>query len=132
MARSMVSRGTELSLRLLVHRAQGRVHLGVAAPFAGRHLDLADQLAEELAPLGVGGALLVLDGRPLGMAGSCFGHLSSVERFQEHLVQAQVVGQLGVERRHHDRAVATEHGLAVHLGQDLDAGARATPRPAPG
>ncbi len=31
--------------------------------------DFADQLGEELAPLGVGGALFSLDGRPLGMPG---------------------------------------------------------------
>ena len=33
---------------LLVHGAQRRVHVGVAAALARRHLDLADQLGEEL------------------------------------------------------------------------------------
>ncbi len=52
---------------LLVHRAQRRVRVGVAAALAGRHLDLADQLGEELAPGLVRRALLVLDRRPLGV-----------------------------------------------------------------
>ena len=34
-------------------------------------------------------------------------------------MQAQVVGQLGVERRDHDRTLTAQHRPAVHLGQDL-------------
>ena len=54
---------------LLVHRAQRRVRVEVAAALAGRHLDLADQLGEELAARLVLRTLLVLDRRPLGMTG---------------------------------------------------------------
>ena len=54
--------------RLLKHGAQRRVHLGVWPTLAGSHLDLADELGEDLRPLGVGRALFVLDGRPFGMA----------------------------------------------------------------
>ena len=53
---------------LLEHGPQRRVDVRVAAALPGRHLHLLDQLGEELAALGVGGTLLVLDGRPLGMA----------------------------------------------------------------
>src|SRR5579859_3296872 len=39
---------------------------------------------------------------------------------EEQLVNARVVGQLGMERRDEDAAVAREHGMTVHLGEDLD------------
>ena len=49
-------------------RAQARVHARVAAAAAGRDRQFLDQARENLAALGVGRALLVLDRVPLGMA----------------------------------------------------------------
>src|SRR6266571_165548 len=43
---------------------------------------------------------------------------------QKELVDPRVVGQLGVERRHKDPAVAREHRMPVDLGEDLDVRAR--------
>src|SRR5438067_8222129 len=43
---------------------------------------------------------------------------------EEQLVDARVVGQLGMECRHEDAPLAREHGMAVELGEDLDVGAR--------
>ena len=64
---------------LLEHGAQGGIGVGIAAALTGRHLDLLDELGEELPPLGVSSTLLVLDGRPLGMTGHiCFPSRSSV------------------------------------------------------
>src|SRR5439155_7993058 len=54
---------------LVEHRPQGRVHVRVATALAGRDLDLADQLGEQLAAGLVLRTLLVLDRRPLGMTG---------------------------------------------------------------
>ena len=83
--------------RLLHHRAQRRVALDVAAALARRDLDLAGEPGEDLAPRRVGRALRVLDRMPLGMpahaATSC----------EEPLVQSQIAGQLGMERRRPDR-----------------------------
>src|SRR4029450_7185716 len=59
--------GDRVVLGLLDGVGQGRVALGAAPAPAGRDLDRPDQLGEQLAPPGVLGALLVLDGRPLGM-----------------------------------------------------------------
>ena len=42
---------------------------GIAAAVAGRDRQFLDDAREDLAALGVGGALLVLDRVPLGMAG---------------------------------------------------------------
>src|SRR5207302_7720024 len=55
--------------RLLVHGTQRGVGVEVAAALARRHLQLADELGEELAPRLVGGTLLVLDRGPLRMTG---------------------------------------------------------------
>ena len=82
--------------RLADHRAQRRVRLGIAAALARRDFDLADQHREQLAALGVGRALLVLDRMPLGMTGHQR-HLAD-----EELVQAQVARELGMERREAD------------------------------
>jgi hypothetical protein len=49
-------------------RAQGDVGAGIAAADARRDRQFLGQLAEDLAALGVGGALLMLDGRPLAMS----------------------------------------------------------------
>src|SRR5579859_7616656 len=46
---------------------------------------------------------------------------SLLHEFQEELVHAGVVGQLGVERRDEDAAVTQQHRLAVQLGQHFDA-----------
>ena len=54
-------------LRLLHGGAQRRVDFDVTTTAASRHLDLTCQLVEQLAALGVGGALLVFDGCPFGM-----------------------------------------------------------------
>src|SRR4051794_36572307 len=43
---------------------------------------------------------------------------------QEELVDPCVVGQLRMERREEDAAVAREHGMPVDLGEDLDLRAR--------
>src|SRR5207302_8319095 len=55
--------------RLLIHGTQRGVGVEVAAALARRHLELADELGEELAPRLVSGALLVLDRGPLRMTG---------------------------------------------------------------
>src|SRR5258708_10106286 len=39
---------------------------------------------------------------------------------EEQLVNARVVGQLRMERCDEDAAVARQHGMPVHLGEDLD------------
>src|SRR5438874_13749396 len=41
---------------------------------------------------------------------------------EEQLVQPRVVGQLGMERRHEEAALAREHRTAVDLGEHLDLG----------
>src|SRR5262245_8999642 len=41
-------------------------------------------------------------------------------QLEKPLVNSRVVGQLGVERRHEDPAVAEQHRLAVELREDLD------------
>ena len=56
-------------LRVGDDRPQPRVHVGVAAAGAGGDRQFFDEAREDLAALGVGGPLLVLDGMPLGMAG---------------------------------------------------------------
>ena len=68
-ARLMFSRRHVARLRIGDDRAEPRVHVGVAAAGAGRHGQFLDEAREDLAALGVGGALLVLDRVPLGMAG---------------------------------------------------------------
>ncbi|TPW09271.1 MAG: Uncharacterized protein FD127_4187 [Acidimicrobiaceae bacterium] len=56
-------------LRLQHHRAQRRVGARIATAVAGRHFELTSDLGEDLGPRLVGGALLVLDRCPFGMAG---------------------------------------------------------------
>ena len=53
--------------RLLDREAQPVVGVGVAATLPGRHADLAGDLGEQGAALGVGDALRALDRGPLGM-----------------------------------------------------------------
>src|SRR5208283_527893 len=53
-------------------RPQPRVAVGIAPAALGRNRNFLDQAREDLAPLGVGRALLMLDGRPLRMAGHVF------------------------------------------------------------
>jgi hypothetical protein len=48
----------------LEHGSQGRVGINVSAAGSGSDLNLFDQLGKQLAPLGVSGALLVLDRCP--------------------------------------------------------------------
>src|SRR4029453_9695574 len=55
-------------LGLLDGVVEGGVASGVAAAAAGGYLDVLDELGEELAPPGVDYSLLVLRGRPLGVA----------------------------------------------------------------
>src|SRR4029078_3698022 len=55
--------------RLLHHRAERGVGIGVTAAAAGGDFDLADEDREELAALRVGGTLLVLDRVPLRVPG---------------------------------------------------------------
>src|SRR5438552_16659220 len=43
---------------------------------------------------------------------------------QEPLVDSRVVGQLGMERRHEQPALAREYGVTVDLGEHLDVRAR--------
>src|SRR5215210_50298 len=47
-------------------------------------------------------------------------HLLIADEVEEQLVHAQVVGQLRVERRDQEPAVAEQHRLAVVLRQHLD------------
>jgi len=49
-------------------RAEARITVGIAAAAAGGDRQLLDEPREDLAALGIGGTLLVLDGVPLGMA----------------------------------------------------------------
>ena len=46
--------------------------------------------------------------------------LASSTIVEEQLVDAQVVGQLGMERREQQATVAHEHRLAVELAEHLD------------
>ena len=55
-----------------------------------------------------------------------------LDHLQEQLVHAQVVRQLGMERREQEATVADEHGLAVELAEHLDAGAERRGCAAPG
>ena len=55
-------------LGLLDRIPERRVPVGITAADPRRHLDVLDQLGEQLAALGVLGRLLVLGGSPLGMA----------------------------------------------------------------
>src|SRR5690606_41263746 len=55
-------------LGLLDGVVERRVAVGITATRAGRHLDVLDQLREELAPLGIDRGLLVLGGGPFGVA----------------------------------------------------------------
>ncbi len=63
--------------RLVDGRAQPRVGVGITAALAGGHGDLADELGEELAPLGVLGRLAELDVGPFAVSG----HLWSAHSF---------------------------------------------------
>ena len=56
-------------LRLLDRVVEGGVAVDVPAAGPRSDLDVLDQLGEQLAALGVDGGLLVLRGRPLGVAG---------------------------------------------------------------
>ena len=60
--------GHRLLLRLLDGVVERRVAGQVGAAHLGRDLDVLDQLGEQLAALGVDDRLLVLRGRPLGVA----------------------------------------------------------------
>ena len=111
-----------------VHGAQGGVGRHVGPALARRHLDLAQDLGEDLGPHLVLGALLVLDGGPLGMAG----HGTSSGPAQEVLVQAQVARQLGMEGGHEDVALAAEDGLAVDAWPGPRRPRPPARRPAPG
>src|SRR2546430_17394069 len=42
---------------------------------------------------------------------------------EKQFVQTRVLGQLGMERRDEEPALAREHGMAVDLGEHLDVGA---------
>ena len=74
----MLSFGIEASRAFWTAVASERVCLGVAAPVAGGDGDRARQLGEQLATLGVGRALLVLNRRPLRMSGHTW-HSMNVE-----------------------------------------------------
>jgi hypothetical protein len=79
------------------------------AAHARRDLDVLDQLGEHLAALGVDDGLLVLGGRPFGVArhASLYSHWLASRRV--HQVHEQPVDRgrrhLGVERRRHQRAL---------------------------
>ena len=60
--------GHRLALGVADGLAEAWVAAGITAAHAGGDGDLLDKLREELPALGVEGALLVLDGGPLGMA----------------------------------------------------------------
>src|SRR5262249_15018869 len=57
-----------VGLRFGDDRPEPRVGVDVAATVAGGHRQFLDDAGKDLAPLGVSGALLVLDCVPLGMA----------------------------------------------------------------
>ena len=57
------------ALRLLHRRRERHVAVDVAAAFARRDLDRAQELGVHARPLGVGGLLLAFDRRPLGVPG---------------------------------------------------------------
>ena len=64
-----VVRGHVRALGLVDCGPQAGVGVGIAPADAGGDRHLTDDLGEELAPLGVEGALLVLDGVPFGVSG---------------------------------------------------------------
>src|SRR5208283_153440 len=65
-------------LRLLDGVVQRRVARRVPAAGPRRHFDILDQLGEKLAALGVDHRLLVLSGRPLGVAAHAFPFTMSI------------------------------------------------------
>src|SRR5581483_9746859 len=101
---------------LLDRGGERHVGLGVAAPaLAGRHLHGPKQLGELVAALGVEGALLSLDRRPLGMPG----HRSPLP--EDVLVQPRLPDQLGVERRRHEVALLEDDRMSLVRRQDAHA-----------
>jgi hypothetical protein len=60
--------GAAVEIALRHNRAQPGIHVWIAATAAGRDGQFLDEPGEDLAPLGVSGALLVFDRVPLGMA----------------------------------------------------------------
>ena len=72
MARLMLSAGMLLRLGVGDDRPQARVHVGVAAAGARRDGQFLDDAREDLAALGVSGALLVLDRVPTLNGRTCW------------------------------------------------------------
>ena len=91
----MFSFGYRVLLGLLDRVEQRRVARRVAAAGARGHLDVLDQLGEQLPAPGIDDGLLVLGGCPLGVAA----HACSFTMFDKELVQPQVRRQLRMERR---------------------------------
>ena len=85
--------------RLLDGGGERGVTGGIAAALARGDLDRPGELREELAALGVGGALLVLDGGPFGVAGH--GVILGAEHSVGHAPRygrVEFAGLVGVER----------------------------------
>ena len=97
-------------LRLLDGVVERRVAGRVAAADAGRDLDVLDQLGEHLAALGVDDRLLVLRGRPLGVAGHAASSSTVCDqariRSTKQPCTRGVAAHLGVERRRQQVALA--------------------------
>ena len=100
-ARSMLSLRDRGLAGLLDRVVQRRVAVRVTAAGARRDLDVLDQLGEQLAALGVDDGLLVLGGRPFGVAahGSMLRSCAVLTMSQKYACTRRVPGQLRVERR---------------------------------
>ena len=127
--------GDRRLLGLLDGVVERRVAGRVAAAHPGGDLDVLDQLGEHLAALGVDDRLLVLGGRPFGVAGHAVPLLlrlavGAVDRrclhqVDEQLVDPGVAAHLGVERRRQQRTLPdrddpTRGRSAGHARQHLD------------
>ena len=99
--------GDRRLLGLLDGVVERRVAGDVTAAHPGRDLDVLDQLGEHLAALGVDDGLLVLRGRPLGVArhASLFYLWCARDPHEVHEqpVDPGVATHFGVERRRHQR-----------------------------
>ena len=123
----MLSFGIETARARSTALASAMLASGIGPALLGGHDDGARELREELAALGVGGALLVLDRGPLGVTG----HAASLDScragrahaLEEALVHARLAGQLGMEGRCDRAALLDGDRLAVEVREDLRAGA---------
>ena len=119
-------------------RPQPRVHVGIAAAGPGRDGQFLDEAREDLAALGVGGALLVLDRVPLGMAGHVRelqgnrGNTRQIYETARQIVTTRVrrarMIHTSAPRVPGAAAVVAEHGVHAEAGAFEAAPSSAAPR----